>query len=149
MFVFPSVDCQWLHLMAELCWRPLQTVHVDERFVILILHQSTLTALLAPSKRETFSMSFQAGLILGLTKTLKAILVILTISAINVSKQSIRLGFGFMWQVGWTFALHVIKKARLGFWWSSLSLPLVVSNKWIHERGQEWRRPCGLKETEW
>ncbi|XP_029926378.1 prolyl 4-hydroxylase subunit alpha-1b isoform X1 [Myripristis murdjan] len=23
-----------------------------------------------------------------------------------------------------------------------------VSNKWIHERGQEWRRPCGLKETE-
>lgn len=24
-----------------------------------------------------------------------------------------------------------------------------VSNKWIHERGQEWRRPCGLNETEW
>uniref|UniRef100_A0A1A8FV77 Prolyl 4-hydroxylase subunit alpha-1 n=1 Tax=Nothobranchius korthausae TaxID=1143690 RepID=A0A1A8FV77_9TELE len=23
-----------------------------------------------------------------------------------------------------------------------------VSNKWIHERGQEWRRPCGLNETE-
>ncbi|XP_028279664.1 prolyl 4-hydroxylase subunit alpha-1b isoform X4 [Parambassis ranga] len=23
-----------------------------------------------------------------------------------------------------------------------------VSNKWIHERGQEWRRPCGLSETE-
>ncbi|KAF3708094.1 Prolyl 4-hydroxylase subunit alpha-1 [Channa argus] len=23
-----------------------------------------------------------------------------------------------------------------------------VSNKWIHERGQEWRRPCGLRETE-
>lgn len=26
---------------------------------------------------------------------------------------------------------------------------LLVSNKWIHERGQEWRRPCGLNETEW
>lgn len=24
-----------------------------------------------------------------------------------------------------------------------------VSNKWIHERGQEWRRPCALNETEW
>lgn len=24
-----------------------------------------------------------------------------------------------------------------------------VSNKWIHERGQEWRRPCGLSESEW
>uniref|UniRef100_A0A8C9XC70 Prolyl 4-hydroxylase subunit alpha-1 n=1 Tax=Sander lucioperca TaxID=283035 RepID=A0A8C9XC70_SANLU len=23
-----------------------------------------------------------------------------------------------------------------------------VSNKWIHERGQEWRRPCSLNETE-
>ncbi|MEQ2304742.1 Prolyl 4-hydroxylase subunit alpha-1, partial [Ameca splendens] len=23
-----------------------------------------------------------------------------------------------------------------------------VSNKWIHERGQEWRRPCGVNETE-
>ncbi|XP_018970946.1 prolyl 4-hydroxylase subunit alpha-1-like isoform X2 [Cyprinus carpio] len=23
-----------------------------------------------------------------------------------------------------------------------------VSNKWIHERGQEFRRPCGLKETD-
>ncbi|XP_049592289.1 prolyl 4-hydroxylase subunit alpha-1b isoform X3 [Syngnathus scovelli] len=23
-----------------------------------------------------------------------------------------------------------------------------VSNKWIHERGQEWRRPCGLNETD-
>uniref|UniRef100_A0A3P9I4Q6 Prolyl 4-hydroxylase subunit alpha-1 n=1 Tax=Oryzias latipes TaxID=8090 RepID=A0A3P9I4Q6_ORYLA len=23
-----------------------------------------------------------------------------------------------------------------------------VSNKWIHERGQEWRRPCGLSENE-
>ncbi|XP_072293057.1 prolyl 4-hydroxylase subunit alpha-1b isoform X1 [Eucyclogobius newberryi] len=23
-----------------------------------------------------------------------------------------------------------------------------VSNKWIHERGQEWRRPCGLSESE-
>ncbi|XP_022054050.1 prolyl 4-hydroxylase subunit alpha-1b isoform X2 [Acanthochromis polyacanthus] len=23
-----------------------------------------------------------------------------------------------------------------------------VSNKWIHERGQEWRRPCGLSEAE-
>uniref|UniRef100_A0AAV2JJ04 Prolyl 4-hydroxylase subunit alpha-1 n=1 Tax=Knipowitschia caucasica TaxID=637954 RepID=A0AAV2JJ04_KNICA len=23
-----------------------------------------------------------------------------------------------------------------------------VSNKWIHERGQEWRRPCGLNESE-
>ncbi|KAM4599994.1 prolyl 4-hydroxylase subunit alpha-1b isoform 1-T1 [Fundulus diaphanus] len=23
-----------------------------------------------------------------------------------------------------------------------------VSNKWIHERGQEWRRPCALNETE-
>uniref|UniRef100_A0A8D3DXF4 Prolyl 4-hydroxylase subunit alpha-1 n=1 Tax=Scophthalmus maximus TaxID=52904 RepID=A0A8D3DXF4_SCOMX len=23
-----------------------------------------------------------------------------------------------------------------------------VSNKWIHERGQEWRRPCGLSEDE-
>uniref|UniRef100_A0A674MA76 procollagen-proline 4-dioxygenase n=1 Tax=Takifugu rubripes TaxID=31033 RepID=A0A674MA76_TAKRU len=23
-----------------------------------------------------------------------------------------------------------------------------VSNKWIHERGQEWRRPCGLTENE-
>ncbi|XP_056147571.1 prolyl 4-hydroxylase subunit alpha-1b isoform X2 [Lampris incognitus] len=23
-----------------------------------------------------------------------------------------------------------------------------VSNKWIHERGQEWRRPCGLKESD-
>ncbi|XP_018552492.1 prolyl 4-hydroxylase subunit alpha-1b isoform X2 [Lates calcarifer] len=23
-----------------------------------------------------------------------------------------------------------------------------VSNKWIHERGQEWRRPCGLTETD-
>ncbi|CAG6016760.1 unnamed protein product [Menidia menidia] len=23
-----------------------------------------------------------------------------------------------------------------------------VSNKWIHERGQEWRRPCGQNETE-
>ncbi|CAG10069.1 unnamed protein product, partial [Tetraodon nigroviridis] len=23
-----------------------------------------------------------------------------------------------------------------------------VSNKWIHERGQEWRRPCGLAEAE-
>lgn len=23
-----------------------------------------------------------------------------------------------------------------------------VSNKWIHERGQEWRRPCGLTESE-
>ncbi|KAM3862761.1 prolyl 4-hydroxylase subunit alpha-1b isoform 2-T2 [Diretmus argenteus] len=23
-----------------------------------------------------------------------------------------------------------------------------VSNKWIHERGQEWRRPCHLNETE-
>ncbi|KAM4607688.1 prolyl 4-hydroxylase subunit alpha-1b isoform 2-T2 [Polymixia lowei] len=23
-----------------------------------------------------------------------------------------------------------------------------VSNKWIHERGQEWRRPCSLKESE-
>uniref|UniRef100_A0A8C7ZZE0 Prolyl 4-hydroxylase subunit alpha-1 n=1 Tax=Oryzias sinensis TaxID=183150 RepID=A0A8C7ZZE0_9TELE len=22
-----------------------------------------------------------------------------------------------------------------------------VSNKWIHERGQEWRRPCGLNDT--
>ena len=28
-------------------------------------------------------------------------------------------------------------------------LPSLVSNKWIHERGQEWRRPCGLNETEW
>lgn len=24
-----------------------------------------------------------------------------------------------------------------------------VSNKWIHERGQEFRRPCGLNETAW
>ncbi|XP_029963116.1 prolyl 4-hydroxylase subunit alpha-1b isoform X1 [Salarias fasciatus] len=23
-----------------------------------------------------------------------------------------------------------------------------VSNKWIHERGQEWRRPCGLSEAD-
>ncbi|XP_075993312.1 prolyl 4-hydroxylase subunit alpha-1b isoform X1 [Genypterus blacodes] len=23
-----------------------------------------------------------------------------------------------------------------------------VSNKWIHERGQEWRRPCSINETE-
>uniref|UniRef100_A0A3B3ZWV2 Prolyl 4-hydroxylase subunit alpha-1 n=1 Tax=Periophthalmus magnuspinnatus TaxID=409849 RepID=A0A3B3ZWV2_9GOBI len=23
-----------------------------------------------------------------------------------------------------------------------------VSNKWIHERGQEWRRPCGLSESD-
>ncbi|XP_034008336.1 prolyl 4-hydroxylase subunit alpha-1-like [Trematomus bernacchii] len=23
-----------------------------------------------------------------------------------------------------------------------------VSNKWIHERGQEWRRPCSLKESD-
>ncbi|XP_028982848.1 prolyl 4-hydroxylase subunit alpha-1b isoform X3 [Betta splendens] len=23
-----------------------------------------------------------------------------------------------------------------------------VSNKWIHERGQEWRRPCAINETE-
>ncbi|XP_071759234.1 prolyl 4-hydroxylase subunit alpha-1-like isoform X1 [Centroberyx gerrardi] len=23
-----------------------------------------------------------------------------------------------------------------------------VSNKWIHERGQEWRRPCGLNESD-
>lgn len=23
-----------------------------------------------------------------------------------------------------------------------------VSNKWIHERGQEWRRPCALSESE-
>ncbi|MFH4983337.1 hypothetical protein AB6A40_010046 [Gnathostoma spinigerum] len=21
-----------------------------------------------------------------------------------------------------------------------------VTNKWIHERGQEWRRPCGLNQ---
>lgn len=26
---------------------------------------------------------------------------------------------------------------------------LLVSNKWIHERGQEFRRPCGLTEVDW
>lgn len=25
---------------------------------------------------------------------------------------------------------------------------LSVSNKWIHERGQEFRRPCGLTEVD-
>uniref|UniRef100_A0A9J8D963 Prolyl 4-hydroxylase, alpha polypeptide I a n=2 Tax=Cyprinus carpio TaxID=7962 RepID=A0A9J8D963_CYPCA len=30
---------------------------------------------------------------------------------------------------------------------SLFACPL-VSNKWIHERGQEFRRPCGLKETD-
>jgi len=24
-----------------------------------------------------------------------------------------------------------------------------VANKWIHERGQEFRRPCGLREFEY
>lgn len=29
------------------------------------------------------------------------------------------------------------------------SFVLSVSNKWIHERGQEFRRPCGLTEVDW
>lgn len=31
----------------------------------------------------------------------------------------------------------------------SLIVYALVSNKWIHERGQEFRRPCALQETDW
>lgn len=37
---------------------------------------------------------------------------------------------------------------QISYFQSLIAYPL-VSNKWIHERGQEFRRPCSLKETDW
>jgi len=57
------------------------------------------------------------------------------------------------------------KKGTAAFWWNlkkngegdpltrHAGCPVLagskwVANKWMHARGQEWRRPCGLSEDE-
>lgn len=43
---------------------------------------------------------------------------------------------------------RTIHLMSFSFFLSLIACPL-VSNKWIHERGQEFRRPCTLQETDW
>lgn len=53
--------------------------------------------------------------------------------------------FNMAWKVVW---FKSIKCPSHQFAFTSSSR-LAVSNKWIHERGQEFRRPCGLTEVDW
>lgn len=60
-------------------------------------------------------------------------------------QKSIFFKSSMAWKVGW-FKSIKCPSHQLAFTSSSR---LAVSNKWIHERGQEFRRPCGLTEVDW
>lgn len=67
-----------------------------------------------------------------------------TLRTLSCEKHNLVLTFSFIFVIFYSGITFIFTHDLITFF-----PPLSVSNKWIHERGQEFRRPCGLTEVDW